>query len=116
MQLWSGVPIITCAGEHTVSRLCASLLHGIGLGDLITDRFDDYVTLAIDLATHLKTQRPEGEARAAPRNASLSTPARLVRNLERAYLEMWRIHESGEPPRSFNVEEPGSFAASGEIR
>jgi protein O-GlcNAc transferase len=110
--LWCGVPIVTCAGEHTVSRLGASLLHGIGLDELITESFEHYEALAIDLATHpekladLKA-RLEHNRETAP----LFDVERLVRNLERAYLEMWRIHESGERPRSFLVEEPGTGRA-----
>ena len=40
----------------------------------------------------------------------------FVRNLDRAYLEMWRIHEAGEAPRSFDVEDAAPFAAPREIR
>lgn len=38
---------------------------------------------------------------------------RLVRNLERAYLHAWRLHESGAPPESFGVSEPDGSLASG---
>lgn len=105
--LWSGVPIITRPGEHLVSRLGASLLHGIGLDDLAVKSFDEYEALAIELATHPEKLRALKEKLARNRETHpLFDTARLVRNLERAYLEMWRIRESGGPPRSFNVEEP----------
>jgi protein O-GlcNAc transferase len=115
--LWSGVPVITCPGEHLVSRLGASLLHGIGLDELAVRNFDEYEALAIELAAHPERLRALKAKLAQNRETHpLFDTGRLVRNLERAYLEMWRIHESGGPPRSFNVEEPGSFAASGEFR
>lgn len=115
--LWSGVPIITCPGDHLASRLGASLLHGIGLDELAVRNFDEYEALAIGLAAHSERLRALKAKLAQNREThALFDTGRLVRNLERAYLEMWRIHESGEPPRSFDVEEPGSFAASGEFR
>jgi len=105
--LWCGVPIVTYAGEHTVSRLGASLLHGIGLDELIADTFERYEAMAIDLATD--PGKLAGVKARLARNREthpLFDIVRLVRNLERAYLEMWRIHESGEPPRAFSIEEP----------
>jgi protein O-GlcNAc transferase len=115
--LWSGVPVITCPGEPLVSRLGASLLHGIGLDELAAGNSGEYEALAIELATHPERLRALKAKLAQNRETHpLFDTERLVRNLERAYLEMWRIHESGGPPRSFNVEEPGSFAASGEFR
>ena len=115
--LWSGVPIITFPGEHLVSRLGVSLLHGIGLDELAVRNLDEYEALAIELATRPERLRVLKTKLARNRETHpLFDTERLVRNLERAYLEMWRIHESGGPPQSFNVEEPGSFAAFGEFR
>lgn len=115
--LWSGVPIITSPGEHLVSRLGASLLHGIGLDELAVRNLEEYEALAIELATC--PQRLHALKTKLARNREthpLFNTERLVRNLERAYLEMWRIRESGRSPRSFDVQEPGTFAAFGEFR
>ncbi len=115
--LWSGVPIITFPGEHLVSRLGASLLHGIGLDELAVRNLEEYEALAIELATCperldvLKTKLAQNRE-----THPLFDTELLVRNLERAYLEMWRIHESGGSPQSFDVGEPGTFAAFGEFR
>jgi predicted O-linked N-acetylglucosamine transferase (SPINDLY family) len=115
--LWSGVPVITCSGEHLVARLGASLLHGIGLDELAVRNLEEYEALAIGLATGPDRLRALKAKLAQIRETHpLFDTERLVRNLERAYLEMRRIHESGGPPQSFNVEEPGSFAAFGEFR
>ncbi len=35
-SLWAGVPIVTCAGETFPSRVAGSLLHAVGLPELIT--------------------------------------------------------------------------------
>ena len=115
--LWSGVPVITFPGEHLVSRLGASLLHGIGLDELAVRNFEEYEALAIELAT--RPERLHALRTKLARNREthpLFDIERLVRNLERAYQEMWRIHESGRSPQSFNVEDGGTFAAFGEFR
>jgi predicted O-linked N-acetylglucosamine transferase (SPINDLY family) len=115
--LWSGVPIITCPGEHLVARLGASLLRGIGLDELAARNLEEYEALAIELATRPERLRALKTKLARNRETHpLFDTGRLVRNLERAYLEMWRIHESGRPPQSFDVEEPGTFADFGEFR
>lgn len=115
--LWCGVPMITLPGEHMVSRLGASLLHGLGLDELIAGDAAEYESLAIDLALHPEKLRALKAKLAQNRETyPLFDITRLVRNLERAYLEMWRIRESGAPPRSFAVEDAAPFAAPTKIR
>jgi predicted O-linked N-acetylglucosamine transferase (SPINDLY family) len=105
--LWCGVPLVTFPGEHLVSRLSASLLHGLGLDELIAKDVAEYETLAIDLASDPDRLRELKERLRVNRDTyPLFDVSRYVRNLERAYLEMWRVYESGEPPRSFGIEEP----------
>jgi len=48
--LWAGVPVLTCMGEGFASRVAASLLHAIGLPEMVTTMQNDYEHLAIDLA------------------------------------------------------------------
>ncbi len=105
--LWCGAPLVTFPGEHLVSRLGASLLHGLGLVELIAKDAAEYETLAIDLASDPDRLRELKERLRVNRDTyPLFDVPRYVRNLERAYLEMWRVHESGEPPHSFGIEEP----------
>jgi protein O-GlcNAc transferase len=115
--LWAGVPIVTCTGEHPVARLGASLLHGIGLDELAAGSCDEYEALAIGLATRPDELRALKQRLAHHRETHpLFDIARLVRNLERAYVEMWRLHVSGAEPRSFDVDDPEPFAAPARIR
>jgi protein O-GlcNAc transferase len=44
------VPVLTCAGETFCSRVAGSLLHAIGLPELITTSLDDYTATALRLA------------------------------------------------------------------
>jgi predicted O-linked N-acetylglucosamine transferase (SPINDLY family) len=48
--LWAGLPVLTCMGESFASRVAASLLNAIELGELITDTQQEYEALAIELA------------------------------------------------------------------
>ncbi len=49
--LWSGVPVVTRAGQSFVSRVAASLLTAAELPQLITNTLEDYKALALHLAT-----------------------------------------------------------------
>ena len=48
--LWAGVPVVTFAGETFVSRVAASLLHGVGLPELVCSSTADYERLVLELA------------------------------------------------------------------
>lgn len=49
--LWAGVPIVTCPGETFPSRVAGSILHAIGLGELVAEDLSGYFELAYGLAT-----------------------------------------------------------------
>jgi protein O-GlcNAc transferase len=49
--LWMGCPVVTRLGETFAGRVGASVLHAVGLPELIADSTDDYVALAIALAS-----------------------------------------------------------------
>ncbi len=102
--LWAGVPIITCPGEHWVSRLAAGLLHAVGLEDCIVASLQAYEGLACDLAINPEKLHALKARLARNRETHpLFDIERLVKNLDAAYLQMWRMHASGEVPRSFDV-------------
>ena len=48
--LWCGLPVLTLIGQSFPARVAASLLHAIGLPELITHSLDEYEALAIGLA------------------------------------------------------------------
>jgi predicted O-linked N-acetylglucosamine transferase (SPINDLY family) len=47
--LWMGLPIVTRAGRTYISRMAGSLLHAVGLPDLVTDSLAGYERLAVTL-------------------------------------------------------------------
>src|SRR5205085_10291466 len=49
-SLWMGLPLVTCPGQTFQSRVAASLLHAIGLPELVTASLAEYEALAEALA------------------------------------------------------------------
>ncbi|MBF0544798.1 MAG: methyltransferase domain-containing protein [Candidatus Riflebacteria bacterium] len=50
--LFAGVPVLTCMGNAFPARVAGSLLHAIGLQELITHSLEEYEALAIDLLSN----------------------------------------------------------------
>jgi len=102
--LWAGLPLLTCRGRSLVARVSGSLLHAIGLPELVTTSLGEYEAMALELA-----RSPEllAELRARLQSNRATSPLfnaeRLARHLEAAYTEMWRLHQAGTAPRSFSV-------------
>lgn len=44
--LWSGTPVVTLCGETYASRVAASLLHDVGMGDLVAQSELEYLSIA----------------------------------------------------------------------
>lgn len=49
-SLWMAVPIVTLEGEALISRMGASMLHTLGLDDLVARTDEGYVRAAVELA------------------------------------------------------------------
>jgi predicted O-linked N-acetylglucosamine transferase (SPINDLY family) len=104
--LWAGVPVITLAGGHFASLASASFLHAIGLPELITHSLEEYESLAVRLA------RNPGELIVLRQKLSkhrlteplFDTP-RFVKNLEKAYEQMWTLFLNKELPQLIEVKE-----------
>jgi protein O-GlcNAc transferase len=104
--LWANVPVLTLEGSHFASRVSASILTAIGLPELITHSLDEYEALAVRLAQ--QPARLQAILQRLTKNRSteplFDTP-RFVRNLEKAYKEIWKIFLVGETPRQIEVME-----------
>ena len=48
--LWAGLPVLTCKGSCFAGRVAASLLHAVGMPELVTDTPEEYEALAVVLA------------------------------------------------------------------
>lgn len=88
--LWMGVPVITLAGEAHVSRVGASLLGAIGLGDLIAATREGYVSVAACLAADPgRVAGLRAGMRQRINGSALRDEAGLTRAIEAAYRRMW---------------------------
>jgi predicted O-linked N-acetylglucosamine transferase (SPINDLY family) len=102
--LWAGLPVVTCKGTTFPGRVAASLLHAIGLPELIADSPRAYENLAVALATNAAELRRLREKLAKNRDrCALFDAPRLTRSLEAAYIEMRDRHGAGLPPAPFRV-------------
>jgi len=89
-SLWMGVPVITLAGDHAVSRLSAAHLSRVGLAEFITHSEDDYLQCAIRFANDLPALNQVRQSLRTRLNAPQCQPKTITRQLEAAYREMWR--------------------------
>jgi predicted O-linked N-acetylglucosamine transferase (SPINDLY family) len=106
LALQTGLPVLTCLGDTFASRVGASLLHTVGLPELIAPDLEEYERRAIELARQPEALRQLREKLACQLpNSPLFDTQRFVRNLERAYRAMWDIYSQGRPPQSLNVAE-----------
>ena len=88
--LWQGVPVVTLAGRPTVGRFGASILHGAGLDDWVTDDVETYVARAVAAASDLPAL---AALRAGMRARLLDSPLLdadgLARAVEEACRALW---------------------------
>jgi protein O-GlcNAc transferase len=89
--LWMGVPFVTLAGEHFVSRMGVTILTNAGMPELIAKNVDEYVQLATGLALdkdRLRSLRHNLRDRVAA--SPLMNQKSFTGNMEATYREMWR--------------------------
>jgi predicted O-linked N-acetylglucosamine transferase (SPINDLY family) len=103
--LWAGLPVLTCPGRAFVSRVAASLLHAVGLPELVTTSFAAYEAVALRLASD-PTQLSAVRSKLARNRLTcpLFDIRRYSRHIEAAYVKMWEAFQRGERPQSFRVE------------
>ncbi|MBM4137690.1 MAG: tetratricopeptide repeat protein [Nitrospira sp.] len=88
--MWMGVPVITLAGENHASRVGASLLSNTGLTDLIATTKEDYVNIAIHLASDInRLQSLREQLRGMMAQSTLCDAKRFTVYLENLYRQMW---------------------------
>jgi protein O-GlcNAc transferase len=102
--LWAGLPVLTCVGDSYVGRMAGSLLHAIGLPELVATSLAEYETRALQLARE-PARLAELRRRLAHNRARmpLFDMARYTRDIEAAYAGMWDRSRAGEMPASFGV-------------
>ncbi|HZI82776.1 MAG TPA: tetratricopeptide repeat protein [Casimicrobiaceae bacterium] len=106
--LWAGCPMVTVMGETFASRVAASLLVNVGLGQLIAGSLAEYESLALGLAQ----DRPRLEAlrrylREQRDSLPLFDSPRFTQELESAYRHMWQRFAHASGPEAFDQPQMG---------
>lgn len=99
-----GLPVLTFLGNTFSGRVAASLLHTLGLPEMVADSLEEYEARAVRLANDsvaLAAIRDRLEAN--KKTSPLFDTALFCRHLESAFETMWRTHQSGKKPKSFLV-------------
>ncbi len=103
--LWAGLPVLTCLGGAFAGRVAASLLHAVGLPELVARSLDEYEALALKLARAPAVLAALKEKLMRNRDsAALFDTGCYVRHIESAYTTMAEISRCGEKPRAFAVQ------------
>ena len=100
--LWSGLPVLSLAGDNQSARTGASILHAAGLGDLAVGSMAEYRETALHLAHDPAALAAlKARLRANMATAPLFDTPRLARYLEAGYGEIIRRSRAGEAAGSF---------------
>jgi len=98
-SLYMGVPCVTMAGSVHAHNVGVSLLTKVGLGRLVAKTEDEYVSLALDLASDVGALE---ELRMSLRDLMIKSPVcdgeGFTRGLECAYRTMWHRYCDGDSP------------------
>jgi predicted O-linked N-acetylglucosamine transferase (SPINDLY family) len=102
--LWAGLPVLTCLGRSFAGRVGASLLHAVGLLEMVTGSLEEYEARALSLARDPAALAAVKAKLARNRETyPLFDTARFTRHLEAAYTTMIERHREGRSPVSFSV-------------
>jgi protein O-GlcNAc transferase len=104
--LWAGVPLITCAGRSFAARMSGSLLHAVGIPELITHSLSEYEQLALLLARDpMRLAQIRTKLALNRLSAPLFNTDRFRRHLEALYTAMVERHRQGLRPTTFRTPE-----------
>lgn len=103
-SLWAGLPLLAMRGDRFSNRISNTMLHAMGLDDLVCADLIEYERRAIELG---RDPAARSELRKRLHDQRDTTPLfdvnRFARHLELAYASMWERHQSGLPPSAFDV-------------
>ena len=104
--LWAGVPVLTVPGPTFASRVAASLVAAVGLGELACQGEDDYVEIATALANEPETlQGLKTHLEVNRRTLPLFDAERLARDMDALLTRMHDRHLAGLAPQALPANE-----------
>ena len=104
--LWSGLPMVTLAGDCFSNRIASSMLTAVGLEDMICPTPQAYVALAEALALNPQALAVvRARLWAARETAPLFDMPRFAAKMEAAFDAMWDRWQRGLPAEGFSIPE-----------
>ncbi|RXH76344.1 hypothetical protein DVH24_019232 [Malus domestica] len=104
-SLYMGVPCVTMAGSVHAHNVGVSILSKVGLGNLIAKNEDEYVQLAVQLASDVTAL---SNLRMGLRDLMARSPVcdgpKFTSGLESAYRSMWHRYCKGDVPSQRQME------------
>jgi predicted O-linked N-acetylglucosamine transferase (SPINDLY family) len=95
--MMAGLPVVTLMGQAFPARVAGSLLHAIGLPELITHNRSDYEELAVRLgSTPELLADVKARLQANRRTHALYDTDGFCRNIEAVYTAIWRQSQLGD--------------------
>jgi predicted O-linked N-acetylglucosamine transferase (SPINDLY family) len=103
--LWAGVPVLTLKGRNFAARVASSLVHTLGLEELICDDVDSYVERAIELSRN-DAARQDLRARLAQatETSTLFDGVRFAADWQDLIERMVARQDAGLPPAPLAAE------------
>ena len=102
--LWTGVPVITCPGNHFASRVSESILRSAGMNRLIVNSPEEYEELAIKLSSDkILFQQIKNEMNKNVKSSPLFDTELFCGNLEKIYKQMIQIARNKEMSRQIDL-------------
>ena len=96
--LWMGVPVVTVTGDRHAGRMGSSLLHAVGLAELVARDVDEYVEKCVALAGDLpRLAQLRSGLRERMRGSPVMDETGFTRALERCYIEIWERKMDPQP-------------------
>jgi predicted O-linked N-acetylglucosamine transferase (SPINDLY family) len=90
-SLWMGVPILTLYGNRHASRMAASVLTCLGLGEFVAKTPDEYIAAAVRVAGDLDSlAQLRGRLRRQMQESPLCDGKTFTRGLEEVYRDLWQ--------------------------
>ncbi len=112
--LWCGVPLVTCLGDSFVGRVAASLLHAVGLPELVAADLEQYEAIARGLiADRARLAGLKRRLQAERDTVPLFDSERTTRSLEDLYDRMATRWRSGLAPAPLEPRPPASGSRRG---
>lgn len=102
--LWAGLPVLTLMGSTFAGRVAASLLHAIGLPELVTTTREEFERMAVEFASNPRQLTALKQKLAANRTTMpLFDIGSFTSHLEAAYAKMYARQRAGLPAEHIRV-------------